>query len=163
MMNSRERILASLAHQEPDRVPLDIGGSDVTGIHRDAYRSLAHFLGLGEDVPLYHTVQQLALPSEEMLRQFKVDVRPLIAHPSDSWSLQIEDTGEHHSFFDEWGVQWAMPKRGGLYFDMVEHPLSAVSDEAELADWRWPGGASKARFSDLRDQAEKQDLTGWHI
>ena len=154
-MNSRERILASLAHQEPDHVPLDLGGSDVTGIHRDAYGSLAGFLGLGEDVPLYHTVQQLALPSEEMLRKFKVDVRPLIARPSDSWSLQIEDTGEHLSFFDEWGVQWAMPKQGGLYYDMVGHPLSAVSDEAELAGWRWPDGASKARFSDLRDQAER--------
>ena len=103
-MNSRERVLATLGHREPDHVPLDLGGSDVTGIHRDAYTSLARFLGIGEDVPLYHTVQQLALPSEEMLRQFKVDVRPLIARPSDSWSLQIEDTGEHLSFLDEWGV-----------------------------------------------------------
>jgi uroporphyrinogen decarboxylase len=154
-MKSRERVLATLGHREPDHVPLDMGGSDVTGIHRDAYSSLARFLAIGGDAPLYHTVQQLALPSEEMLRQLKVDVRPLIAHPSDDWILKIEDTGEHQTFIDEWGVQWAMPKRGGLYYDMVGHPLSEVSDEGELADWRWPDGASKARFSGLRDQAER--------
>jgi uroporphyrinogen decarboxylase len=154
-MKSRERVLATLGHREPDHVPLDMGGSDVTGIHRDAYSSLARFLAIAGDAPLYHTVQQLALPSEEMLRQLKVDVRPLIAHPSDDWSLKIEDTGEHQTFIDEWGVQWAMPKRGGLYYDMVGHPLSEVSDEGELADWRWPDGASKARFSGLRDQAER--------
>ena len=40
-LNHRERILTTLSHKEPDHVPIDIGGSDVTGIHRDAYRHLA--------------------------------------------------------------------------------------------------------------------------
>src|SRR6266542_3789557 len=30
-MNSRERVALALRHQEPDRVPLDLGGSPVTG------------------------------------------------------------------------------------------------------------------------------------
>ncbi len=33
MTTSRERVLLSLNHQEPDRVPLDLGGSVVTGMH----------------------------------------------------------------------------------------------------------------------------------
>jgi hypothetical protein len=32
-MNSRERVRLALSHQEPDRIPLDIGGSSVTGMH----------------------------------------------------------------------------------------------------------------------------------
>ncbi|HJX39397.1 MAG TPA: uroporphyrinogen decarboxylase family protein [Anaerolineae bacterium] len=162
-MIGRDRVLATLAHQEPDHVPLDIGGSDVTGIHRDAYRSLARFLGLPEDVPLYHRIQQLALPSEEMLQRLQVDVRPLVAQPSDSWELVVKDTGTHHAFTDEWGVEWAMPKAGGLYFDMVVHPLGEVSGAAELADWKWPDGANKARFQGLRHQAELLAASGLAI
>jgi len=154
-MDSRERMLISLSHREPDHVPLDIGGSDVTGIHRDAFRRLAHHLGLEEDVPIYHRVQQLALPSEEMLCRLQVDVRPLLAQPSDSWELVVKDTGTHHTFTDEWGVEWAMPKERGLYFDMVGHPLAEVAGAAELAKRRWPDGANKARFRGLRQLAEE--------
>ena len=33
MLTSRERVLRALNHQEPDRVPLDLGGSATTGMH----------------------------------------------------------------------------------------------------------------------------------
>ena len=45
-MNSRERVRAAINHQEPDRVPLDLGGSRVTGIHVDEYCSLARYYGI---------------------------------------------------------------------------------------------------------------------
>jgi uroporphyrinogen decarboxylase len=154
-MTGRDRVLAALSHREPDHVPLDIGGSDVTGIHRDAYRRLALFLGLPEELHLYHRVQQLALPSEDMLQSLEVDVRPLVAQPSDRWELVLDDTGTHQTFVDEWGVEWAMPKDGGLYFDMVGHPLREVSDASELINRNWPDGANQARFRGLRQQAEK--------
>jgi hypothetical protein len=31
-MNSRERIVCALNHQEPDRVPIDLGGTRQSGI-----------------------------------------------------------------------------------------------------------------------------------
>lgn len=39
-MNSRERLLKALDHQEPDRVPLDLGSTQVSGIHVVAYQNL---------------------------------------------------------------------------------------------------------------------------
>ncbi len=33
MTTSRERVHLALNHQEPDHVPLDLGGSAVTGMH----------------------------------------------------------------------------------------------------------------------------------
>ena len=39
-MNSRERVLTALNHKEPDRVPFDLGGTVVTGIHHKAYVAL---------------------------------------------------------------------------------------------------------------------------
>lgn len=159
-MNSRDRVLAALAHKEADRVPLDMGGSDVTGIHRDAHRKLARLLELEEDVPVWHTVQQLALPSQELLRRLEVDVLPLLAHPSDSWELKVKDTGIHLAFTDEWGVEWAMPRNGGLYYDMVRHPLSEISSAEDLTHWTWPDGGNRARFQGLRDRAEGLAASG---
>ncbi len=39
-MNSRERVLLALNHQEPDQVPFDLGGTVITGIHFKAYSAL---------------------------------------------------------------------------------------------------------------------------
>ncbi len=45
-MNSRERVLAALNHQQPDRVPLDLGGSAVTGMHASSVYLLRQALQL---------------------------------------------------------------------------------------------------------------------
>jgi len=45
-MTSRERVIKAINHMEPDRVPVDIGGSFVTGIHMDAYCNIVKNLGL---------------------------------------------------------------------------------------------------------------------
>ena len=46
-MNSRERLLTALSHREPDRIPFDLGSTQVTGIHAVAYRNLRQALGRG--------------------------------------------------------------------------------------------------------------------
>ena len=43
---SRRRILDSLAHREPDRVPLDLGGTTFTTLQADAYEALKGRLGI---------------------------------------------------------------------------------------------------------------------
>ena len=47
-MNSRERVRTALNHQEPDRVPYDLGGTVMTGIHKYAYAGLRAFLACRE-------------------------------------------------------------------------------------------------------------------
>ncbi len=44
-MTSRERLLTALNLQQPDRVPIDLGGNQ-TGIPRVAYQHLLDHLGL---------------------------------------------------------------------------------------------------------------------
>ena len=39
-MNSRERVLMALNHEETDRVPIDLGSSRSTGINAIAYNKL---------------------------------------------------------------------------------------------------------------------------
>jgi len=47
-MTSRERVLTALSHEEPDRVPLDLGASVVTGIMASPLSELRLALGLDE-------------------------------------------------------------------------------------------------------------------
>ena len=153
-MNSRERVLCSLSHKEPDHVPLDIGGSDVTGIHRDAYKKLARYLKLKEDVPICEIFQQVALPEETLLQKLGVDVRPIFPNNPDNWEPDYKDSGRNNQIIDEWGVEWAMQKEGGLYFDMISHPLSNCNGVNDLAKYKRPDGANAGRFKGLRENGE---------
>lgn len=45
-MTSRERVLAAINHQQPDRVPLDMGTTFYTGISACALYRLRKYYGL---------------------------------------------------------------------------------------------------------------------
>ncbi|HEY76651.1 MAG TPA: methyltransferase [Thermoflexia bacterium] len=67
--------MTALAHREPDRVPIDLGASLVTGINAVAYHRLKRYLGLdGEPVRVADIVLQLAEVEEPIRRRFGVDV-----------------------------------------------------------------------------------------
>lgn len=74
-MTSRARLLAALAHREPDRVPVDLGATPSSGISAIAYGNLKRHLGFAHGQNrVYDVVQQLAEPEEEILDRFHVDV-----------------------------------------------------------------------------------------
>lgn len=99
-MTGRERILTTLEHREPDRVPFDLGSMGVTGIHVISYRRLRHYLGLGPGVEaLYDPIQQLALVEEDMAARLAIDARPVTRRRPPA--CIIEGT-ECFSFCDEW-------------------------------------------------------------
>ncbi|MCX6030512.1 MAG: methyltransferase [Chloroflexi bacterium] len=74
-MTSRERVLAAINHREPDRVPLDLGGTGATGIHVSAYVRLRQALGLGDEDPKVGDVwQMLAWVEDPVVEKLGVDV-----------------------------------------------------------------------------------------
>ena len=74
-MNSRERILNSIDHKEPDKVPIDLGATPSSGISAIAYSNLKRTLNLSNGhIRVYDVVQQLAQPEDEILNLFKIDV-----------------------------------------------------------------------------------------
>ena len=77
-MTSRERVLAALNHREPDRVPIDLGGSFVTGIAAQSLERLRRRLGL-EDRPVkvYDVMQMLGEVELDLAERFQVDVLPV--------------------------------------------------------------------------------------
>ena len=74
-MTSRERVLASIAHRQPDRVPVDVGATPSSGISTIAYYNLKKHLGFTDGhTRVYDVVQQLAQPEDEFLNHFGIDV-----------------------------------------------------------------------------------------
>ena len=69
-MTSRQRVTTALNHQQPDRIPIDLGGNQ-TGIHKFAYAALLERLGITEEIEIMDAVQQLARPSEEVLQRLR--------------------------------------------------------------------------------------------
>jgi uroporphyrinogen decarboxylase len=154
-MTSRERVRLALDHQEADRMPIDLGGFQ-TGIHRIAYRDLIDYLGLEETPPILDPIQQLVVPSEEVLRRFHCDVRYLGANAPAGYDGRIvrneRDGRLWHDLTDEWGVVWSMPDDQGLYMDISHHPLAGATI-ADLDRYPWPDGSDPSRFAGLRERA----------
>ncbi|OGO28353.1 MAG: methyltransferase [Chloroflexi bacterium RBG_16_52_11] len=72
-MNSRERVLAAIQHQEPDGLPVDMGATPSSGISAIAYYNFKQYLGLHTGhTRVYDVVQQLAQPEDEFIQRFGI-------------------------------------------------------------------------------------------
>ena len=75
MSASRERVIKALNHEEPDRVPLDLGATSVTGISASALVKLRDGLGLdGGPVKVHEPFQMLGMITDDVREALGVDV-----------------------------------------------------------------------------------------
>jgi len=161
-MTPRERVLAALSHEEPDRVPFDLGTTFVTGIHRIAYDNLTEAMGMEdlEEKPLLDPFQQLAMPHEEVLRELGVDTRSVyLKLPGRALENPSEDD-EYFYSLDSWGLRRRMPKDGGLYYDMFEFPLAGMETVAEIDAYDWPDPLAGLDLDALEDACREIKSSG---
>lgn len=71
---ARDRVLASLAHKQPDRLPVDLASQPDSGMSAVAYDNLRKHIGIGSRTQIYDTVQQLAQAEDAILEHFRTDV-----------------------------------------------------------------------------------------
>ena len=165
-MTSRERVLAALNFQIPDRVPLDLGGFQ-TGIHKKAYLELLRYMEREEEIIILDPVQQLVKPSEKILELLKIDIRYVTAKGPESFDGTIRQnfrSGElWHDLKDEFGVVWSMPDKQQLYMDISHHPLANATLE-ELEAYPFPDGTDPSRFEGVREKVlEIQENTPYAV
>ncbi len=155
--SSYERVKAALEHREPDKVPFDIGGSVLTGMNVHTYKALRDYLGLEKKaIDIVDPMQQLARVDEDMRRRLLVDVGCVDPDaPSDKGLAKdpVEE-GDYWVMYDEWGIQWRMPKVGGHYYDMTDFPLKEINSPKELDSFPWPDAGDPARFTTLKARAD---------
>ena len=153
-MLARERVLMALNHEEPDRVPIDLGSTPVSGICRNAYADLLAKIGLaGREIEIIDVLQQLAGVDEDVLEALGVDFRGIASHPPAGYRLEIVDEGDYEALRDEWGAKLRRPKLAGHYFDRVEYPIHESTLDA-LERYPWPDPDDPSRYAGLREQAQ---------
>jgi len=154
-MTSRERVLLSLKHKEPDRVPVDLDGMRSTGIHAIAYNELKRYLDFEDKtVRIYDLSQQLGEVDEETRKLFNIDVVALkglytsFGCRIDKWkSFPMFPDGEYYVpkdfnpqkdeegnwvVMDENGRIIAKMPKDGYYFDRVYFPLESAKTKEDI-------------------------------
>lgn len=164
-MQSRERLLEALNHREADHVPLELGSTQVTGIHVVAYRALRRALGLPEVKPRFSDViQGLALPDEDFLQTWSVDARGLFPLNSHNWNVIEKDDGDYWTYHDEWGITHQRPKPDGLYFSVRRVPLGQPDLTVQDVEcYKWPDMGDPRRIAGLRKLAERYRADGYAV
>lgn len=155
-MNARERVLTALNHEEPDRVPIDLGGSVVTSIAVSTYAKVRELLHLPETpVRILETVQQIAWVDDDLLDILGADVIPVFANPPDNGGPEfIHEPDGAVSFKDGFGATLRKPQ-DGYYYEWQAFPLAEPSVEA-LQTMAWPDPCDPGLYRGLREQVRKR-------
>ena len=156
-MNSRERVLAAMRHEQADRVPIDLGSTCVTGINLRAYGNLKRYLGLGGMARVFHTWVQTPELEQAIADRLRVDTvtlprykmslgipnaefKPWIGVDDTEYLVPVDfnPTINADGDFEWWehGVKIAeAPKEGTQGFAVKHNPLQHVTTPAEIDEW----------------------------
>jgi uroporphyrinogen-III decarboxylase len=100
-VTSKQRVLAALSHQQPDRVPVDIGGTSVTGVHVSSVAALRDYYGLEKrPVMLHEPSQMLGWVDEDLKQALGIDVEgvfprnTMFGFPNENWKLWRSGWGQ---------------------------------------------------------------------
>jgi uroporphyrinogen decarboxylase len=154
-MTSRERILAAIQHEEPDRVPIVIGASNATGIKMRPYQRLKSLLGIqAADNYLYDWPELgTANPDEATLQRLHSDVRGVHDRFPAGIYTQNQRRPAHAPFYDDWGAG-STEIEPGVWFPGI-HPLSEAQAIDELERYPWPDMHDPTRIAHVRQSAQR--------
>lgn len=147
-MNSRDRVMTTFNHKEPDKVPIDLGGTTASSIGYPGYIKLREYLGLppDPDFKLSHIHQGLVKLPEDLLQQYEIDFRTVFMKKSPRGFVAEKVSDD--SFYDEDHILW---KRATYDYYPVEPPLADASVE-DLHKRHWPDPYDPFRTLGLKEE-----------
>jgi len=155
-MSSRERVLCTLAHEEPDRVPLVIGVSNATGIKMQPYRAIKAAAGIeAPDEYLYDWPELgTAAVDEQTLQRLRSDVRGVTDLEPAAVRARNRARNPHADCIDSWG-SGQVEIAPGDWFPCV-HPLADASTPEEIETYPgWPDMADSSRIEHVAASARR--------
>ena len=148
-MTHRERVKIALSHQEPDRIPRDLGGR-VSSMMKDAYTALKAHVGL--DQCGYDTVNEDWFTIEEfderVLEYLDVDFRRVFLKGSSEYERVDSEDG---TWIDELGFT---RRFSGQYGEMIDHPLRHARTTEDIEDFSFYDPRDPARVEGLRERTQ---------
>jgi len=137
-ISSKDRVKMALNYVEPDRVPIDLGGT-VTSIHIEAYKELTKYLGIEEKYfSLIEYVGRTACISDKILERFNVDTRYVYPSPPIPAEISLPPAGRLIAeYTDVWGIKRRFV---GYYYDIVPDgsPLLNANNTDDVEAFKWP-------------------------
>jgi uroporphyrinogen decarboxylase len=155
-LTSRQRTLAALAHEEPDTVPLALGGGPY-GLVDDLYLRLVKHLELGEPVPPFRMGHNISYMDDRLLEKLGTDIR--YCWPGLLPNSPVIPGDDANTFYDSYGQVW---KRALPYYYTSEGILkdtTSINDIEshvrwpDLTDPRWTHGVAE-RAQLLHEQTD---------
>jgi len=108
-MTSREIVLAALDHRETGKIPFDMGGTGVTGIHVRAVENLRRHYGLGSSpVKVIEPYQMLGEVDDDLAAVTGIDVHGILSRKNMFGIPQDEGWKEFRTF---WGQTVLVPDK----------------------------------------------------
>ena len=131
-MTSKERTLKALAHESPDRIPIDFGATPVTGIHVLAIERLREHFGFEKrPVRVIEPYQMLGEIDPELMDALQIDIIGL--SPKNNM-FGIYNSGELKEFETFWGQTVLVPKSFNTSYDdsgnLLIHPEGDLTTPA---------------------------------
>jgi len=142
--NSHERLATALNHKQPDAIPIDFGGTTVTGMHVSCVAALRDHYGLEKrPVRVIETAQMLGQIDGDLLDAMGIDVVGVFRRgtkwgvPAERWKswefngLEVLVPGDFNTTVDENGDTLVYPQgdttvppsgrmpSGGYFFDCI--------------------------------------------
>ena len=147
-MTPRECFHASMNHQKPDRLLLDMG-KHIGSIHRRAYVKLRDYLGddsLQNENVILDRMAQTVVPDEALLQRFDIDFRWLVPN----W-VQVDERSDVPGYIDMWGV----PYKATEDWDhcVVDGAPMREATLDNIDDFKWPDPNDPDQFKGLREKA----------
>lgn len=181
-MTSRDRVRAALAHVAPDRTPIDLDSTPVSGIAAGTYARLREALGVpASPVKVHEPFQILGMVEPEVRTLLGVDTVPVRApmtmfgYRNEGWKPWrlfdgtdvlvgdgfVTTTDENGDLYLYPGGDTSMPPsghmpKGGFYFDAIVRQEPIDEDNLKPEDWADGqfGVIEDRDLEDLRLQAE---------
>ncbi len=182
-----ERVRATLDHRQPDALPLDFGGTFVTGVHVSCVAALRRYYGLGnEPVRVIDSGQMLGEIAEDLKQAMGIDVEGVFRRttrfgfPLEGWKpwrmydgLEVLVPGGFNVTVDENGDTLMYPQsdlsappssrmpKDGYFFDSIIRQEPIDEDRLDPADnLEEYGPLSEADLDYLEREARRAAATG---
>jgi len=145
-MSPRERVNLSINHRQPDRIPLDLGGT-ACSMTKAAYLKLKRYLKLderkNEEIGPAFVVMKF---DERIMSKLEIDFRRVyLRFPKGSHFMLDDET-----LVDEWGIK---KRINGSYAQIIEHPLKDASLD-DIKRFSLPNPFDEGRIVGLKDEIE---------
>jgi uroporphyrinogen decarboxylase len=147
-MTSRERVMAALSHRQPDRVPVDLGGTRNSSMVVEGYEPLKSHFGVRTETRLIDRMMRIAEIEEPVLTSLRIDTRGV--NPGPATAGLFAELGPR-AYRDMWGVARVWPE-GSYYYDLQGSPLAGEISISDILKHPWPDPDDPGFTAGLQDR-----------